>query len=403
MTVIGIIREGKNPPDSRVPISPCECIRAMEKHASLRIKVQSSPKRCFTDDEYKKQGIEVAVDISHCDILLGVKEVPVEMLVAGKTYLFFSHTIKKQPQNKRLLQEIIKKKIRLIDYECLTDEKGVRVIAFGRWAGIVGAHNGLFAWGKKTGRLALKRVTEYKDFAELKKDYERTDISPLRIAITGDGRVGGGAVEVMEALKIKRLSPEEYLKNAQDDRPVYVQLAPKDLYAHQSGKPFDLQEFYEKPEEFVSVFGKWHDKTDLLINAIFWHPKAPRHFTLDEMRSPDFKIKTIADISCDINGSVPATLRATTIADPVYGFDTHSQLETAPFLSDTVDIMAIDNLPNELPRDASESFGQTMVNVVIPELLKPRSEMIERATIAKDGALTQRFQYLSDYISDGSS
>ncbi|HXH19647.1 MAG TPA: NAD(P)-dependent oxidoreductase [Chitinophagales bacterium] len=395
---IGIIREGKIPPDSRVPLAPKQCRLLKEKYPEVEIKVQSSEIRCFSDREFREYGIPVVQDVSDCDILLGVKEVPLSQLIPNKTYLFFSHTIKKQPHNRKLLQEIIKKKIRLIDYECLTDEKGIRVIAFGRWAGIIGAHNGLYAWGRKTGKLSLKRVIAYKDFAELKEDYKRIIVPPLRIIITGDGRVASGAVEVMNLLRIKRVSPDDYLKHPFEGQAVYSQLSPKDIYTHTAGKPFELQDFFSHPQDYSCDFSKWYGSTDLMINAIYWDPRAPRYFSLEEMSRPDFKIKAIADISCDINGSVPATLRATTIAEPVMGYDPCTQKETLPFQPHTIDIMAIDNLPNELPRDASESFGEMMANVVIPELLKPRSEMIERATIAKDGALTKKFEYLRDYV-----
>lgn len=395
---IGIIREGKIPPDSRVAISPKECRELLDKFPQVQIKVQSSPGRCFSDEEFKRLQVEVVEDVSDCDALVGVKEVPIEQLVPGKTYFFFSHTIKKQPYNRKLLQEVIKKKIRLIDYECITDERGIRVIAFGRWAGIVGAHNGLYTWGKKTGKLQLKRVTDYKDYAALKIDYSTLSIPPVRIAITGDGRVANGAAEVLDILKIKRVTPEEYLKNSYDGEAVYVQLAPKDMYGHKEGKPFDLQHFFKHAEEYKCDFKKWYSRTDLLMNAIFWDPKTPRYFTLEEMNAPDFRISAIADISCDIGGAVPATTRVTTIADPVMGYDPQTQKETTPYQPHSIDIMAIDNLPNELPRDASESFGAIMVNTVIPELLEADSPMIERATIAKDGNLNGRFEYLRDYL-----
>jgi len=397
---IGIIREGKKPPDSRVAISPKECRQLLDKFPAVEIKAQPSSSRCFSDNEFAEQGILLAEDVRDCAILIGVKEVPVEQLIPDKTYLFFSHTIKKQPQNKKLLQEIIKKKIRLIDYECITDEKGIRVIAFGKWAGIVGAHNGLFTWGKKTGKLDLKRVGKYKDYAALKEDYKKIKIPPVRILITGDGRVASGAVEVMGLLNIKRVSPEEYLSGNFSEA-VYAQLSPKEMYAHKSEKPFDLHEFFQKPDEFSCDFRKWYGNTDLMLNAIFWDPRAPRYFSLNEMKSPDFKIRAIADISCDINGSVPATLRSTTIAEPVFGYDPQTQKETAPFQSHTIDMMAVDNLPNELPRDASESFGEIMANVVLPELLKEKSGMIERATVAQNGDLTTRYEYLRDYLNGG--
>ncbi len=398
MKKIAIIREGKNPPDSRTPLAPAQCRDLQNKNPELEIIVQSSPSRCFSDDEYAEINIPVAPEVQDADILLGVKEVPVENLIPGKTYLFFSHTIKKQPYNRKLLQEIIRKKIRLIDYECLTDEKGIRVIAFGKWAGVVGAHNGLYAWGRKTGKLDLKRAFQYPDYAAMKNDYLKTEIPQLRILLSGDGRVAGGAVEVLDFLKIKRLTPDEYLNISTLSEPVYVQLSPKDIYREQKGKPFDLKEFFGQPQNFICDFKKWYACTDLFINAIFWDPRTPRYFSFEEMNSPDFTIKTIADISCDINGSVPATIRASTIESPVYGFDPHVQIETAPYLPHSIDIMAVDNLPNELPRDASESFGEIMADNIIPELLQPSSAMIERATIAKDGKLTSRFEYLSDYV-----
>ena len=395
---IALIREGKTPSDFRVPLTPEQCHLLNEKFQGVEMVVQPSDIRCFTDKEYEEQGIKVVRDVDDCDILLGVKEVPIEQLVPGKTYLFFSHTIKKQAYNRGLLQHIVKKKIRMIDYECLTDKHGIRVIAFGKWAGVVGAHNSLFTWGKKTGKLPMNRVSRYMDFAALSQYYSQISIPPVRIIITGDGRVAEGAVEVMDMLNIKRASPEDYLDNTNHQDAVYTQLSPKDIYTHESGKPFDLKEFFSKPQQFICDFKKWYSITDVMINAIYWDPRAPRYFTLEEMCLPEFRIKVIGDISCDINGSVPATLRATTIADPVMGYDPRTRKETVPFQPNSIDIMAIDNLPNELPRDASESFGNVMADRVIPELLKPRSEMIERATIAKDGDLTGRFEYLRGFL-----
>lgn len=394
---IGIIREGKVQTDARVPLIPEQCMLLKEKYPFIDINVQSSTLRCYADLEYKSQGVEIIEDMEECDILLGVKEVPVEQLVANKTYLFFSHTIKEQPYNRKLLQAVVEKHIRLIDYECLTDEKGLRVIAFGRWAGIVGAHNGLFAWGKKTGLLQLQRVGEFKDFESLKLKYQGISVPPVRIAITGDGRVANGAVEVMELLKIRKVSPEEYLTHDFDE-PVFVQLSPKYLYINRYGKEFDLKHFFDSPQEYDCHFKEYYRKTDLMINAIYWDPDAPPFFTKEEMDLPEFKIKTIADIACDINGSIPATHRVTTIDDPVFGYDPVAEKETEPYQLDTIDIMAVDNLPNELPRDASQSFGEQLIEHVMEELLYEKGDMIQRATIAENGHLGQYYQYLSDYL-----
>lgn len=398
MTKIGIIREGKEPPDSRVPLTPAQCHALLDRYSNLELVVQSSAHRCFNDREYLDAGIEVEDQVDNCDILFGVKEVPVNQLLENKTYLFFSHTIKEQPYNKKLLQAIIAKNIRLIDYECLTDEKGIRVIAFGKWAGIVGAHNGLWAWGNRSGLLQLPRVVEMKDFEALKRAYQKIiGVPPIRITITGDGRVAHGAVEVMDLLKIRRVTPDEYL-NDHFNEPIYVQLSPGDLYANRSGKEFELSDYFDNPQDYSCDFQPYYGKTDLMINAMYWDPKAPRFFSKEEMRSPKFKIKTIADVSCDIEGSVPATLRVTTIESPVLGYDPASETESTPYNDDVIDIMAVDNLPNELPRDASTSFGEQLSHHVIPELLSEKSKMIEHAVIAEKGRLGQHYQYLSNYI-----
>ena len=397
MTKIGIIREGKTPPDSRVPLTPRQCQELQDKYASVELAVQSSSNRCYTDQEYLDAGISVVEQVDDCDILFGVKEVPIEQLIEDKTYLFFSHTIKKQPYNRKLLQTIVAKNIRLIDYECLTDEKGIRVIGFGKWAGIVGAHYGLLAWGKRTELLQLKNVNEFKDFESLKIMYSDVQVPEVRIVITGDGRVANGAVEVMNLLSIRKVTPEEHLNNDFHE-PVFVQLSPKDIYEHQDGKAFDLHHFFDSPQEYICDFKRYYSKTDLMINAIYWDPRAPRFFTKDEMRSPDFCIKTIADISCDIDGSVPATIKTTTAEDPVFGYDPVSETEQSPYRDNVIDIMAVDILPNELPRDASQSFGEQLVGHVIDELLFEKGDMIRRATIAENGHLGQRYRYLQDYL-----
>jgi len=397
---IGIIKEGKTPPDTRVVLSPKQCALVMQRFPQVDICVQASPNRCYSDQEYMKEGISVQDTVDDCSVLLGVKEVLIEDLMVDKTYFFFSHTIKKQAYNQKLLQAVVNKNIRLIDYECLVNEKGERIIAFGHWAGVVGAHNALWTWGKKFNQFSLPRAIEVDDLQRLKEQYQSIDFPPVKIAVTGGGRVANGAFEILEAAGIHKVADDAVINNT-FDKAVYIQLDTEELYARQSDSLYDQNEFYADPTGYKSIIHPYLPHIDLFINAIYWNPKAPAFWTLEDMQQPAFGIKVIADITCDIapDASIPSTLKPSTIADPVYGFDVKNAKETQPFKSDTIDVMAIDNLPNELPRDASESFGNMFLNEVLPELVKPEiSTMLHKASITKQGNLNEPFEYLRDYL-----
>jgi alanine dehydrogenase len=400
MIKLGIIREGKVPPDLRAPFTPAQC-EEIQAQWPVQIVVQPSTIRCFKDEEYQKHGILVQEDISDCDVLLGVKEVPVDQLIPAKTYLFFSHTIKKQLYNRRLLQAVLEKKIRLVDYEVLTDEMGDRLVAFGFYAGVVGAHNGIWTYGQRTGLFSLPRMHESHDYAEIKAAYKQTKWPPMRIVLTGSGRVSSGAVRNLHDMGIHQVSPRDFLTKTYP-HPVFTQLFAQDYARHHDKKRiFNKEHFYAHGEEYVSTFAPYFRRTDILINGIFYDQKAPAYFTREEMCNPDFQIQVIADISCDIapDASIPATLQPSKIADPVYGYNPHTGEIAPPFQSDTVDVMAIDNLPSELPRDASAFFGKQLIDHVLPELLVgPQSAIIHRATIAEKGHLTERYGYLADYV-----
>lgn len=404
MIKIALIREGKVPADSRVVLPPALCTELMQQHPEIEVIVQPSPHRCYTDQEYEAAGIKVQEDISDCKMYIGVKEVPKEQLVSDKVYCFFSHTIKKQPYNRSLLQTILKKNIRLIDYECLINlETKQRVIAFGRWAGIVGAHNGLWTWGQKYGQFEMPRATEFKDYQALKTFYkENLKLPAVKIAITGGGRVALGCIEIMDHADIRQVSPADFIEKTFDEA-VYVQLDCQDLYRRKTDEGFAIPEFYEQPAAYKSIFNPYLAKTDLFMNAIYWNPSAPAYWSLEDMKTEQFNIKVIADITCDIapEASVPSTIKASTIADPVFGFDRLTAQETKPYSEESVDVMSIDNLPNELPRDASAAFGRMFLDHVVPELLKAeKSEILDRATIAINGDLNQHFEYLRDYITE---
>lgn len=394
---LGVLRETKSPPDKRVPLTPLQCTELMREYPGLTVVVQPSPIRCYEDAEYTGFGLKLQEDLSDCDILVGVKEIPADNFIEGKKYLFFSHTIKKQPHNKKMIQAIIKKRIELIDYECLTDENHNRVIGFGRYAGIVGAYNGILGYGKKYDLFHLIPANKCRDRAEMERELERVKLTNVKILITGGGRVANGAIETLSALKIRKVTPYEFL-NASFREPVYCQLHSKDYYERKDGSSWDRDDFYRNPEKYESRFLPYTRVCDLLITAHYWDPGCNRLFTKKDMHSADFRISVIADVSCDIEGSVPSTLRASSIADPFYGYNPETEEEDIPFSKNTITVMAVDNLPCELPRDASEDFGKELMQRVFPYLLgEDKIKMIERATITKGGKLTPKYIYLEDY------
>jgi alanine dehydrogenase len=396
MLKIGLIREGKVPSDNRVALTPAQCKWILKNRTDITVKLQHSDTRCYSDQEYINAGVEVKEDLSDCDILMGIKEVPIAMLIEGKSYLFFSHTKKMQPYNQQLLQAIIAKKITLIDYECLEHEDSTRIIGFGFFAGVVGAHNGIMAYGLKTGAYQLDRVNSGKSLQHLIHTYFGLKLPNIKIAVTGSGRVAHGMLDIMNLLGVHEVEPEDYLKK-EFSYPVYVHLKGADLYAPKDGSNYNREHFHTYPEEYNCSFKQYLPQTDILLNGVYWEGTIPRLFEIEELLNPAFRIKTIADVSDDKSGSVPCNLGDSTIADPVYGVDKKTFLKTAPYLSDTVDIMAVGNLPNELPRDASRYFGEQLIKHVLMDLINGDSAIIERATIVKEGKLTDAYAYMSDY------
>lgn len=396
---LGIIKETKTPPDKRVALTPQQCVEVIKQYPDIEIYIQPSDVRGYKNEEYKNLGLELKDDLSDCDILLGIKEVKIPALIDNKTYFFFSHTIKKQPYNRELLQTILRKNIRLIDYETLTDVHANRIIAFGRYAGIVGAYNGVLTYGKKYNLFHLKPASECLDKNEMKAEYLKIKLPPIKIVLTGGGRVANGAIEVLDAMGIKRVNPEDIIKET-FSYPVYAQLRSKDYHFAKDGSEWDSDHFYTHPEKYDSYFMQYAKYADLLIACAFWDPKAPKLFTLKEIKKPEFKLKVIADITCDIDGSIPTTVKATTIADPVYDYNPITDIiEEAYNNANNISVMSVDNLPCELPRDSSAYFGKQMIENVLPNLFgKDESGIISRATIAEKGKLTSNYIYLQDYV-----
>ncbi|MBE7170395.1 MAG: alanine dehydrogenase [Williamsia sp.] len=393
---IGLIREDKVPADNRVALIPAQCRWIHRAMPHLKVVVQSAPGRCFTDREYRAAGVEVLEDMQECDLLLGIKEVPPEQLLPNKTYLFFSHTKKKQPHNQRLLQTVLQKGITLIDYECLEHEDGQRIIGFGFFAGLVGAHNGMMAYGNRSRLYQLNRVHESSDLRQLMHTYFGLRLPPVKIAVTGSGRVASGILEIMNLMGVIEVEPEEYLVR-EFSYAVYVHLKSTGLYKHKLTGKYNREEFHAAPADYGSLFQPYTQQTDILLNGVYWDRDIPRLFTWEDMADARFRIRVIADVTDDYNGSIPCNLGDGTLQEPVYGIDPITRTQTLPYQPAGVDLMAVSNLPNELPKDASRYFGEQLIKWVLPDLVSGSSAIIERATIARQGKLTPHFSYLQDY------
>ncbi len=395
---VGILKETKTPPDRRVAIPPMQAVELLKKFSNVELFIQPSELRAYADEEYKELGLTLQDDLSNCDVLIGVKEVEIPTLIPDKTYIFFSHTAKKQPYNRPLLQAIVEKNIRLIDYEYLTDVHGIRLVAFGRWAGIVGAYNGMLGYGLRNKSYTLRRAHECHDMEEFFTELDKVKLPNIKILISGGGRVAHGAMEVLEHIEIRKVSPQDFLKNTYNE-PVYTQIDPWHYVKRKDGDVFDLEHFAKHPDEYESTFSPYSKVTDVFIACHYWDPQSPVFMKIEDMQADDFKMSLIADVSCDVDGPIPSTIRASTIKEPFYGFDVKNAKETEPFDKNNLTIMAVDNLPGEAPRNASISFGNDLIERVLPSLfLTDKDEIIKRATIAENGKLTDRFDYLQDYL-----
>lgn len=395
---IGIIKERKNPPDRRVVLSPEKCKELLLKYPKLEIKVESSDSRFFSDEAYKKEGIEVVNDVSDCDVLLGVKEVPIENLIPNKKYFFFSHTIKKQAYNRNLLRAILNKNIELYDHETITNEKGIRLVAFGRYAGIVGAYNGFRTYGLKFELYNLPKAEVLHDQKMLISELKKLQLPNIKIVLTGKGRVSNGAKEMLDGMGIKEVSVEEFLTQIFNE-PVYVQIDVLDYNKRKDGKIINEEDFFKNPQDYEGDFMRFAKVADMYIACHFFGVGSPYIFTREDAKSTNFNIKVVADISCDIDGPVASTIRSSTIAEPNYGYNPKTEEEVDFKDENAIAVMAVDNLPCELPKDASEGFGISFAKYVIPAFFNNDKEgVLERAKMTENGKLTQRFSYLQDFV-----
>jgi len=400
LKTLGIIKEGKVPSDERVPLTPDQCLRVMEEYPNVEIKVQRSSVRAFKDNEYSDLGIQVVDDLSDCDIIMGVKEVNIQDLIPNKHFFFFSHTFKKQPYNRRLLQAVIDKKIQLTDYEVLKNKKGSRIIGFGRYAGIVGCYNAFLTYGLKHSLYKLKPANQCEDRVEMENELTKVRLlKDAKIVITGFGRVGHGALEIINKLPITEVSPEEFLEGS-FDVPVFTHLSTPDYTVRDDGQPFDRKSFYESAENHSSSFPKYLSEADIYIACHYWKTGSPYLYTREDLKRENLRMSVVADISCDIDEPIASTIRPSTIADPIYGYDPITEKEVDFDQPNAIAVMAVDNLPCELPKDASKDFGNELIKFIFPALFgEDPDKIIERGSeTTKDGRLSTHFEYLADYL-----
>jgi len=393
-----IIKERKNPPDRRVVFSPQTLAQVRQRFPEATFVVESSDIRVFSDEDYRNYGFEVTEDISDADVMLGVKEVPINALIPNKQYFFFSHTIKKQPYNRDLLKAILAKNIQLYDHETIVDENNYRLIGFGRYAGLVGAYNGFRALGLRDNLFQLPKAEALEDLYALKAVLDSISIPNIKIVLSGTGKVANGAAEILDHLGIKEISHALFL-TSEFTEPVYCRIDVMEYAKRADGKVGDRLAFYKDPSGYVSNFMPYAKVADMFIAGHFYGNNAPYLFTRDDAKHPDFKINLVADISCDIDGPVASTIRPSTIEAPFYGYDPQTENEVAFDAKDAITVMAVDNLPCELPKDASEGFGETFLQHVIPAFFNDDKDgVLQRAKITENGKLTERFTYLQDYV-----
>ena len=394
----GIIKERKNPPDRRVVFSPEKLQEFQQQFPAATIVVESSDIRVFSDDAYLNAGFEVTTDLSDCDVLIGVKEVPVAALIPNKKYFFFSHTIKKQPYNRNLLKAVLEKNIALYDHEVITDIKGNRLIGFGRYAGLVGAYNGFRAFGLRENTFQLPKAENSADLQALIDQLNTIELPAIKILLTGTGKVAKGAKEILDGMHIKSVSTSDYL-TTNFEEPVYCKIDVLEYNKRKDGLVLTNRDFYNNPSDYESDFMRFAAVTDYFIAGHFFGDGSPFLFTREDAKKDHFKIRLVADISCDIDGPVASTLRASTIADPVYGYDPTTATEVNFKTPGAIAVMAVDNLPCELPKDASEGFGTLFLEHVIPAFYNDdKEEVLDRAKMTSDGKLTKRYAYLQAYL-----
>jgi alpha-aminoadipic semialdehyde synthase len=434
MTTVGIRFEDKYKMEKRVALVPRD-VKRLIKNDDIPVIVQKSAKRVFKEEEYAKVGATISDKLDEAQIIFGVKEMPIDFFENNKTYLFFSHTIKGQDYNMPLLKRMVEKKINLIEYEKITDDSGKRLIFFGRYAGLAGMINSFWSFGQRckikgveTPFASLKQSHLYSSLDEakdalsgvadiIKKEGIDSSIAPLVIGITGYGNVSKGAQEIIDLFNNKEITPEELLElrnsNSFDNKTIYKVIFKENHISKPKNNnvEFELQHYYNHPEEYENNFEQYVPALSILMNCMYWGPEYPRIITkdfLEELFSkPENKLCVIGDVTCDPDGSIEATHMGTFIEDPVFVYNPFTREPTMGFEGEGLLIMAVDILPSELPREASEGFSEALspyvkdlVNTDFNESFEKLTlpAPLKRALILHNGEFTPDYKYMEEFI-----
>ncbi|MDY7110532.1 MAG: bifunctional lysine ketoglutarate reductase /saccharopine dehydrogenase family protein [Planctomycetota bacterium] len=430
MARIGIRHEDKSRWEARAPLTPA-AVQRLIREEGVAFTVQQSPTRAFTEAPYEQAGAAIAADLGDCPVIMGVKEIPPEKFEPHKTYVFFSHTIKGQPENMPMLRRLMELKGQLIDYEKIVDEQGRRLVFFGRFAGLAGMIDTLWALGQRlrhegiaTPFETIRPAHEYSDLEEARRAIRAAGeaiaadglpeaLRPFICGFAGYGQVSQGAQEIFDLLPVEEIAPQD-LHEAEPAANVCgkVVFREEDMVKRiDDAAPFDLQEYYDEPDKYRAAFFPHAKHLSVLVNCIYWEPKYPRMITREQFAElysdPQPRLRVVGDITCDIDGSVACTTRATDPSNPVYVYD--------PKTGETEDgvagrgpvVLAVDFLPCELPVDASEAFSEALLPFIGPlaraDLSAPLADSglppeLVRATIVYHGALTEPYQYLEEFV-----
>jgi len=397
--IIGLLRETKNPVDSRVALSPDQVAALQKRFPEHGFVVQTSGTRAFTDEAYRKAGVRVMEDMSCCDVLFGIKEVDIDTLIPDKHYFFFGHFAKMQKANRRLMQALMNKRITFSDYEYLVDDKNQRVCAFGWWAGFVGTYYTLRGYGLRHHLYNLPKPDRNFTMEQLHQSLQAVQLPAVKLLITGNGRVSQGSQQLLEEIGAVRLTEEQFLTDTPVSKLSFFAANADLLVTRCDGRDFQWDDFLNNPTSYRSDFMRFGRHADILISAHFWAPDAPVYLSKTDLQDPTLKIRMIGDITCDIQGSIQSTLRSSTHDYPYYDYNPLTATEEPAFSSDrNITVMAVDTCPNALPKETSTYFGNNLIqHVFIPMLEGLHSDIIERSTILDKGLLTSKFAYLKPF------